>query len=59
MFVGARLTYTLTVRNAGPDTATNVSVADALPEATHFVSVASSQGACTGGPVVRCTLGDS
>ena len=57
VFVGARLTYTLTVRNAGPDTATNVRVADALPAATTFVSVSSSQGTCTGGRVVRCSLG--
>ena len=57
MFVGARLTYTLTVRNLGPDTATNVRVADALPAATNFVSVASSQGTCIGGRVVRCSLG--
>ena len=57
VFVGARLTYTLIVRNAGPDTATNVRVADALPAATNFVSVASSQGTCTGGRVVRCSLG--
>jgi uncharacterized repeat protein (TIGR01451 family) len=57
VFVGGRLTYTLTVRNAGPDTATNVRVADALPAATTFVSVTSSQGTCTGGRVVRCSLG--
>ena len=57
VFVGARLTYTLTVRNLGPDTATNVRVADALPAATTFVSVASSQGTCTGGRIVRCSLG--
>ena len=57
VFVGARLTYTLTVRNLGPDTATNVRVADALPAATNFVSVASSQGTCTGGRIVRCSLG--
>ena len=57
VFVGGRLTYTLTVRNAGPDTATNVRVADALPAATTFVSVSSSQGTCTGGRVVRCSLG--
>ena len=57
VFVGARLTYTLTVRNLGPDTATNVRVADALPAATNFVSVASSQGTCIGGRVVRCSLG--
>ena len=59
VFVGARLTYTLTVRNLGPDTATNVRVADALPAATNFVSVASSQGTCTGGRIVRCSLGRS
>ena len=57
VFVGARLTYTLTVRNLGPDTATDVRVADALPAATTFVSVASSQGTCTGGNIVRCSLG--
>ena len=57
VFVGARLTYTLIVRNLGPDTATNVRVADALPAATNFVSVASSQGTCTGGRIVRCSLG--
>ncbi len=57
VFVGARLTYTLTVRNLGPDTATNVRVADALPATTNFVSVASSQGTCTGGRIVRCSLG--
>ena len=57
VFVGSRLTYTLTVRNLGPDTATNVRVADALPAATDFVSVATSQGTCTGGRVVRCSLG--
>jgi uncharacterized repeat protein (TIGR01451 family) len=57
VFVGARLTYTLTVRNAGPDTATNVRVADALPAATDYVSVATTQGTCTGGQIIRCSLG--
>jgi uncharacterized repeat protein (TIGR01451 family) len=57
VFVGAKLTYTLTVRNAGPDTATNVRVVDALPAGTTFVSVRSNQGTCTGGQIVRCSLG--
>jgi len=57
VFVGARLVYTLTVRNGGPDTATNVRVVDALPAATAFLSVATTQGSCTGGRVVRCNLG--
>jgi uncharacterized repeat protein (TIGR01451 family) len=58
VFVGSRLTYTLTVRNAGPDTATNVRVADALPAGTTFLAVATTQGTCTGGRVVRCSLGE-
>ena len=57
VFVGANLTYTLTVRNLGPDTATNVQVADSLPATTEFVSVSTSQGTCTGGQIVRCNLG--
>jgi uncharacterized repeat protein (TIGR01451 family) len=57
VFVGAQLVYTLTVRNAGPDTANNVRVTDALPATTRFVSVKTSQGTCTGGGVVRCSLG--
>ena len=49
MFVGARLTYTLTVRNAGPDTATNVPVADSLPAATTFVSVVAARACAPAG----------
>jgi uncharacterized repeat protein (TIGR01451 family) len=56
-YFGSTVIYTLTVRNAGPDTATNVTVVDSLPEATRFVSVRSSQGVCTGGAVIRCSLG--
>jgi uncharacterized repeat protein (TIGR01451 family) len=57
VFVGKLLTYTLAVRNLGPDAATNVRVMDALPGAVSFVSVTSSQGTCTGGRVVSCGLG--
>jgi uncharacterized repeat protein (TIGR01451 family) len=50
--------YTLLVRNAGPSTATGVTLADPLPAGTSFVSVSTTQGTCafTGG-LVQCNLG--
>lgn len=52
------LIYTLTVTNAGPTDATNVTIVDTLPASTVFDSTASSQGICfeTNG-VVTCNLG--
>ena len=55
--VGERITYTLTVRNNGPDTATGVVVADPLPGSVSFASVKTTQGTCTGGILIRCELG--
>ena len=55
--VGERITYTLTVRNNGPDTATGVVVADPLPGSVSFAGVKTTQGTCTGGILVRCELG--
>jgi uncharacterized repeat protein (TIGR01451 family) len=54
---GNNVTYTLTVTNNGPVTDTNVKVADSLPFGVSFVSVTSSQGTCTNGPLVQCTIG--
>ncbi|MDP9343279.1 MAG: hypothetical protein M3Q23_14545 [Actinomycetota bacterium] len=56
--VGSDVTYTLTVSNAGPDTATGVTVTDALDPTTAFVSASPDQGTCqeTSGTVV-CDLG--
>jgi uncharacterized repeat protein (TIGR01451 family) len=56
--VGQTLTYSLQVRNNGPDSATNVVLGDTLPSAVTFTSVTASQGGCsqTGG-VVACNLG--
>ncbi|HEX3152354.1 MAG TPA: hypothetical protein VHR66_30050 [Gemmataceae bacterium] len=43
--VGDTIAYTILVRNAGPDTATNVRVTDALPAGLTFVSATPTQGA--------------
>jgi uncharacterized repeat protein (TIGR01451 family) len=60
---GTNLTYTLTVANAGPSSATNVVMTDTLPGQVSVVSVTPSVGSCSGGipgnpaqPVI-CDLG--
>ena len=60
---GRLLTYTLTVRNGGPLTASDVTATDPLPKTVEFRSVAASQGKCSsakpsaGVVVVGCSLG--
>jgi len=61
---GMNLTYTLSVTNAGPSTAANVVVHDALSGQVSFVSATPSQGACQAGVVpgdptkpLTCNLG--
>jgi len=44
---GSDLTYTIVATNSGPDTATAVSVTDATPKYTTFVSASSTAGTCT------------
>jgi uncharacterized repeat protein (TIGR01451 family) len=57
--VGNPLAYTLQVSNAGPDTATNVVVEDALPAGVTFGTATPSQGSCSqAAGVVSCDLGD-
>jgi len=62
VLTGANLTYTIVVRNNGPDAAAAVSMTDATPTGTTFVSVATTVGSCITPPVggtgnVTCTLG--
>ena len=56
--VGQPLTYTITVINNGPDTASGVTVDDPLPKSTGFGSASTTQGSCTRVKTsVTCNLG--
>jgi uncharacterized repeat protein (TIGR01451 family) len=55
--VGSNLTYTLTITNNGPSSATGVTLIDALPAGLTFVSSNTSQGTCSGTATVTCTIG--
>ena len=55
---GGALTYTLSVANAGPSDARNVSVQDVLPAGVTFGSATPSQGSCSeASGTVTCDLG--
>lgn len=53
------LTYTATVTNDGPSTATGATLVQELPDDTSYESATPSQGSCThSGGTVRCDLGE-
>lgn len=54
---GDEVTYTITVANNGPNTASGVGLSDPLPSTASFVSVSPSQGSCAGTSTVVCQLG--
>jgi uncharacterized protein len=54
---GSVITYTLTVTNNGPSNATDVVVTDPLPSGLSLISISTTQGTCTQGPPIRCSLG--
>jgi uncharacterized repeat protein (TIGR01451 family) len=56
--LNGQITYTMVVTNNGPDTATQVTAADPLPEGTSFVSVSTTQGTCANnGGLIQCSIG--
>ncbi|MFY9561900.1 MAG: C25 family cysteine peptidase, partial [Terriglobales bacterium] len=55
--LGNNLTFTITVTNNGPTTATGVSLTDTLAAGLGFVSATPSQGSCAGSGPINCTLG--
>jgi uncharacterized repeat protein (TIGR01451 family) len=47
--IGENITYTITLTNLGPDTATDVVFGDPLPDPLNLVSFTCSQGSSNGG----------
>ena len=55
---GERITYNLTVHNAGPSSTTGVALSDTLPAGVTFESVTTSLGSCfRSGVTVLCSIG--
>lgn len=54
---GGKITYSIQVKNNGPERASGVVLSDPLPAGSKLVSVASSQGACAGTSTMSCSLG--
>lgn len=55
---GTPLTYTMTVTNGGPATATNVTVMDAVPTSETYLSSTTTQGTCSeANGTVTCLVG--
>ena len=57
---GATLTYTLTIKNNGTNTAASVALTDIPPPASYatLLSVKPTQGSCTKSPISVCRLGN-
>jgi uncharacterized repeat protein (TIGR01451 family) len=54
---GGVLTYTFSIANNGPSSATGVTLTDTIPAATTFISSNTTLGSCSGTTTVTCNLG--
>ena len=54
---GDAITYTIIVTSGGPSVATGVVVADPIPAGVTFDSASSTQGPCSIGAVLSCSIG--
>jgi uncharacterized repeat protein (TIGR01451 family) len=55
---GTRVTFSLTVNNAGASTAQATALTDKLPSRLGLISATPSAGSCSGSRTVSCSLGD-
>jgi uncharacterized repeat protein (TIGR01451 family) len=51
------ITWTMVVTNHGPSDDSNVTVSDPMPAGNTYVSSTTTQGTCTGGPILNCNIG--
>lgn len=55
--VGRPVTYTIEVRNLGPDAASGVTIIDTSGLPTKILSIRTTAGRCTAGSPLQCSLG--
>jgi uncharacterized repeat protein (TIGR01451 family) len=54
---GGEVTFSIQVKNNGPERASGVTLSDTLPGGTGLLSAGSSQGSCSGTSTVACAIG--
>jgi uncharacterized repeat protein (TIGR01451 family) len=52
------ITWTIVVKNNGPDADTGVTITDPMPAGNSFVSATTTKGSCTGGAILTCNIGN-
>jgi uncharacterized repeat protein (TIGR01451 family) len=54
---GGQITYSIQVKNNGPERASGIALSNTLLKGVALVSAATSQGACAGTSILTCNLG--